>query len=73
MKQSFEFVEVNQNNKYILDNVLEYYQHEFNEFYNFFDDLNENGRYLKSFETHIVEEDNDLFKYYTFNTMDIIS
>ena len=45
MKQSFEFVEVNQNNKYILDNVLEYYQHEFNEFYNFFDDLNENGRY----------------------------
>ena len=31
------------------------------------------GRYLKSFETHIVEEDNDLFKYYTFNTMDIIS
>ena len=31
------------------------------------------GRYLKSFETHIVEEDNDLFKYYTSNTMDIIS
>lgn len=30
------------------------------------------GRYLKSFDTHIVEEDNDLFKYYTFNTMDII-
>ena len=26
MRQSFEFIEVNKDNKYILDNVLEYYQ-----------------------------------------------
>ena len=45
MKQNFELIRVNRDNKYILDNILEYYQYEFNEFYNFYDDLNENGRY----------------------------
>ena len=65
MKQSFEFVEVNQNNKYILDNVLEYYQHEFNEFYNFFDDLNENGRYeLITTDKYILDINYNAFLIY---------
>ena len=65
MKQSFEFVEVNQNNKYILDNVVEYYQHEFNEFYNFFDDLNENGRYeLMSTDKYILDINYNAFLIY---------
>lgn len=42
-----EFVleRVSRENQYILDNVLELYLHEFNEFYNYCDDLDENGRY----------------------------
>lgn len=36
---------VNSGNKYVLDNVLELYQHEFNAFYNYYDDLNEDGKY----------------------------
>lgn len=36
---------INKNNKYILDNVLELYQYEFNKFYNYYDDLNNDGRY----------------------------
>ena len=45
MEKSFNLLKINKDNKYVLDNVLEYYQYEFNEFYNFYDDLNKNGRY----------------------------
>lgn len=42
---NFIFEKVDKNNKYILDNVLELYQHEFNKFYNYYDDLNDEGKY----------------------------
>ena len=42
---NFIFEIVDKNNKYILDNVLELYQHEFNKFYNYYDDLNDEGKY----------------------------
>lgn len=41
----FILEKINKDNKYILDNLLELYQHEFNKFYNYYDDLNDDGKY----------------------------
>ena len=62
MKYNLELIKINKDNKYILDNVLEYYQYEFNEFYNFFDDLNKNGRYeLISTDKYILNSKYNAF------------